>query len=57
MKKKTYQRPTLRIITFDLKSEVLSISYDTGDFLSRKKELDTTDWTEEDTQNRFGYWD
>ena len=58
MKKKIYQRPAvLRIIPM-LSSEVMAFSYDTGDFLSRKKELDTADWQEEDeTPNRFGYWD
>ena len=57
MKKQVYQQPRIRIIPM-LPSEVMAFSYDTGDFLSRKKELDTADWQEEDeTPNRFGYWD
>ena len=57
MKKKIYQRPAVRIIPMTT-SEVLSFSYDTGDFFSRKKEADWEEEEEEDnTPNRFGYWD
>ena len=58
MKKKAYQRPAVRIIPLTTSEVVMAFSYDTGDFFSRKKELDTADWQEEDeTPNRFGYWD
>lgn len=56
MKRKIYQRPAVRIIPMTT-SEVLSFSYDTGDFLSRKKEADWEEEEEDNTLNRFGYWD
>ena len=58
MKKKIYQRPAIRIIPMTTSEVLMNFSVDTGDFFSRKKELDTADWQEEDeTPNRFGYWD
>ena len=55
MKKQVYQQPRIRIIPM-MGNEVLAFSYDTGDVLTRKKEID---WEEEtdDTPSRFGYWD
>ena len=58
MKKRVYQRPSMRIIPMLPGEPLMNFSVDTGDFFSRKKELDTADWQEEDeTPNRFGYWD
>ena len=55
MKKRIYQQPKIRIIPM-LPGEVLAFSYETGDTLSRKMEID---WEEDndDTPSRFGYWD
>ena len=57
MKKKTYQRPSMRIIPILPGEPLMDFSYETGDVLTRKKELDA-DWLEEDeeTNDRFGYW-
>ncbi|MBQ7664283.1 MAG: hypothetical protein IJS43_03580 [Bacteroidaceae bacterium] len=59
MKKRVYQRPSMRIIPILPGELLIDFSVDTGDFLSRKKELDL-DWQEEEeeeeTHNRFGYW-
>ena len=58
MKKRVYQRPSMRIIPILPGELLIDFSVDTGDFLSRKKELDV-DWQEEEeeTHDRFGYWD
>ena len=57
MKKRTYQHPAQRVISLDLTSEVLiNMSWETTDNFSRKKELFIED-EENDTPNRFGYWD
>lgn len=57
MKKKIYQRPAVRIIPI-LPGEPLNFSWETGDIFSPKKELDWEEEEEEDnTPNRFGYWD
>lgn len=57
MKKRVYQRPSMRIIPILPGEPLMNFSWETGDFLSRKKELDV-DWQEEEeeTHNRFGYW-
>ena len=57
MKKRIYQHPAQRVISLDLTSEVLiNMSWETTDNFSRKKELFIED-EENDTLNRFGYWD
>ena len=59
MKKRVYQRPSMRIIPILPGEPLMKFSLDTGDFFSRKKELDV-DWQEEEeeeTHDRFGYWD
>ena len=56
MKKQVYQQPKMRIIPILPGEPLMNFSYDTGDVLTRKKEID---WEEEtdDTPSRFGYWD
>ncbi len=58
MKKRVYQRPSMRIIPILPGEPLMDFSVETGDFFSRKKELDVDcQEEEEETHNRFGYWD
>ena len=59
MKKRVYQRPSMRIIPILPGEPLMNFSWETGDIFSPKKELDL-DWQEEEeeeTHDRFGYWD
>ena len=57
MKKRVYQRPSMRIIPILPGEPLMNFSVDTGDFFSRKKEADWEEEEEDNTPNRFGYWD